>query len=322
MSRKIARAARRWGAPGVLAGSALAVLGRSGWWLADVAAAFAAQWLLAAAAVAVVTGVRRRWGALATALLAAGVHAWGIALPRAPRAEGTPDLVVMMFNAATGNRTPERALDAIVHSGADVVALAEPSDRLLDLVRASPGVAAAYPHREIPDAARGGYRAILSRWPAETIEAWRRDEMGKKIGGRAVRVQTPGGPVLLMLIHPDSPRSAADWARGNAVVERACRFINEELRPQGAPIVLLADLNAAPSSSRSWAVWRSTGLRRCKPLAAPTGTWPAGLPWPAQVAIDDAFVSEGVRVTSWRTIGGTGSDHRAVAVGLDLPGGP
>jgi endonuclease/exonuclease/phosphatase (EEP) superfamily protein YafD len=303
----------------VLAGLAWSMAGLN--WCFDLIANLSAQWLLLSLVFGVWQIVRRRWWAAGLAGCACVLFAASMYVPRAAyRAGLKPTISVLTYNAHTRNTHPEEALGLILESGADVVALMEPSAALLDLIRESEPLRTIYPHRWIPDNARGGFRVVLTRWPQVGPGprwAWRGGGARTGVEGmRVMRVDRPGGAFVLVLVQPESPRSPARWRQGNATLRFATEVVNDRLGTMDLPVVLAADLNGSPTGWRSRYLSKRTGLRRCKPWWVAGGTYPAQLVWPMRVAIDDVWVSEGVSVASWKIVGDGGSDHSAVLVEL------
>ena len=244
---------------------------------------------------------------------------WWMLQGRASRAAGPAaagTLVrVVQSNTRTGGATPEAVLALLGGSGADVVALTEVSSDALERLRIDPEMLLRFPHRDVPPWKLTHTRLILSKWPIVPLVL--RPDLPTGDSRRAirlVRVLHEDGPFVVLLVHPSSPRTPARWREGNELLEAAIDAVRE-LAP-GEPLVVLADLNSTPTGGRSRRLVEALGVDRCKPLLALDGTYPAGLPWPLRVAIDDAWVSGEWKVASWGTIAVPGSDHRAVGVDL------
>lgn len=285
-------------------------------WLADLAANFAAQWCVLGLVLAVWFAGWRRWGCVAACLLAAGLAFAPLRVGRIAPTGGTPDVRLLVVNTFVDSGRPDAAMELVLGSDADVLCVLEPSGALLDAMRASAELHERYPTLEIPDRAGAGWRVVMSRWPMTRLRQSRDDSITAH--GKAWRIETPAGALVASVIHPESPRSAERWREGNGDVRTAIGWVNGRLAQENAPIVLFGDLNATPSGWRSRALFHEAGLRRAKPQWRARGTWPAAWSWPCAVAIDDALVSEGIGVTSWRAVRVGGSDHRAVEIGLAL----
>lgn len=313
--RRVARARRfgRWlegaGCAGAIAAALALPAAGVGWWPDLVAnlGAFAAAGTL----VLLVVGVlRRRWVVVALALGALAVHTLYSVRPRAGETERPADLRLLIHNTHSVNPETQRLTVAVLGHGADVVVLVDVSP---DFVRAMPGLADlfdAYPHmlRRGPVPGLTGWRIVLSRWPLE--------DRGTETELRCV-VARPDRPFALLALHPASPRGGLRWRLGNGLVESA-RDAARALEAEGLPVVVAGDLNSSPTGWRDRLLCAGDGLRRCKPRLALAGTFPAALPGPLRLALDDAWVSSAWRVCSWKSGPAAGSDHASVLVELSL----
>ena len=279
-------------------------------WGFDLIASFSGQALLLT--LLVMPLFARRRVALGLLLACALVHLVYLTPNRAARTNSPPDVLVMIHNTLAVNPDIEGVMDAVVRSGADVCVLVEPNPTLVRALIAG-GVSGVYPHmlRDGPLPDQTPWRIVLSRWPLEDL---RTDDT------LACVVRAPTGDFGVVALHPASPRDVSRWAAGRRLVRHAAEAA-EALRARGLEVVLAGDLNAPPAASRNRALARIAGVRRCKPWGAPCGTFPASLPWPACLAIDDAWVSDGIAVSSWRAGPSIGSDHRSVTVGLSFVSG-
>lgn len=292
----------------------------------DLAAQFAGQAGLLAAGLALWWLWRRRWGASGFALvgvllavlgIASGGRVWRVS----PAAVEASVVRVMIFNAhASDDEAAVRSL--LLDSGADVVGLLEGPAWLMEEFKAGGVWRERFGHYWVSAKADVGFKIVLTKWPQMDVVTGERGAWLTASGGmRQMILDRPegeGGPFAFTLIHPHSPRSAARWAQGN---EHLTGFIDRaraHVGPRDLPHIAAGDLNATPTGSRSLRLWHELGLRRAKPVLRATGTWPASWVWPAQLAIDDVLVPRGARVVSWRAVGGTGSDHKAVVVDVEV----
>ncbi len=276
-------------------------------YLVDLVANLTAQVAIGAGAFALYFLVRRKWAKLGAAALATLLAFAGVfTAPRAPGGSRLPEdtriVRVLTINAYAWNRDPSGLLTLIEQTSADVVAIFEPPHEMLSALRTSDALHAKFPERHLPDGAETGMRVMLSRWPTERLR--KRDlapedaEKNWRSHGRMWRIDGPT-PFIVSMIHPESPRSRAAWAKGNEDIDRADRAFETMLEPLGLPIVLAGDFNSTPSGWRSRELTRRLQLVRAKPWWTPEGTWPATGFWPFRVAIDDVMVSRGVRVIEW-----------------------
>jgi endonuclease/exonuclease/phosphatase (EEP) superfamily protein YafD len=291
-------------------------------WVIDLMANLVAQAGVAALGLGLTACIVRRFRRQAwvwLAIAAACVVSVGLA-PRAPHRSGLAPpaqrVRIGVYNAHPAYTDPAGAIAAVAALDADVVLFTEAPTRLARQITAGalePRFGWSLVRR--PQRGERPWQAAVSRWPLVLLES------PPETDALSFRVERPGSPFVVVGLHPPSPRSARDWADGNAVVGAAARFARG-LLDSGQTVVIAADLNGAPTGYRS-RLLASEGFRRAKPGAAPAGTYPAAWPWPASVAIDDVFVPRGAAVLSWATSDGAGSDHRIVVVEVSMaPGSP
>lgn len=239
--------------------------------------------------------------------------------PRAPfhpRGYGLGEeaLRVVQMNALTPNPHHDEVLRLVSDPAIDILSLIECPVKLSRSIRDDEVLTDL--HRVV--GARNPpftqWILLLSRWP---LEAWE-TPAGLTPGLVAAVVKSPAGPVGVVSLHAAAPWEPPRWRAGNTTI-RGAALVASEMRHAGLPVMVVGDLNATPLSART--TWlREAGLKRCKPLLAPTGTFPSGLPWPLQIAIDDAVVSEEIRVQEWKTFRIPGSDHLGLSMDLVVSG--
>lgn len=288
-------------------------------WPIDLIASFAPQLAALGVVVVIVLALRRaRWAALLALLgVMLGVLSMGVGRADAvPRAARERTVRVLQYNAATTNRHGREAFDMIMASDADVVSITEPPQELLDLVRAEGGKK--YAWTDFPPNAGPGWRLALSRWPIQKIAAVS-DQTFSKMASWVLRIQRPEGEFVFITAHPPSPRTHERWALGRDELEDLAKVVDSSVRPLGLPVIMAADLNSPPSGLRGRLMNERFGFERCKPRTAMTGTYPASMPGPLRLAIDDVFVQKVLGVSDWRTVGPAGSDHMGVCVDVVMP---
>ncbi|MGP1273174.1 MAG: endonuclease/exonuclease/phosphatase family protein [Phycisphaerales bacterium] len=298
-------------------------------WQVDIVANLAAQWLVVGLAGVVAAAVLRRWVSGVVCLV--GVLVLSVVLLGTPRATidahaPGPRLRVLVFNALSQSDRGADQLELILGSGADLVALVEPSQALIDAIRDDPRAAEAYPHFRLPARAGPGFRFTLSRYPLLRGEegfgfAWPevREAFGYH-GTRVARVETPAGPFVFVVVQMRSPRTPPRWSAGNAQVLDTVRGARALRGLVDLPVIIAGDFNGSPTGLRGRLLTTDTGLSHAKPVLRAAGSFPSFLPWPLQTVIDGALVSPGVRVVSWSVLGSAGSDHEALLIELALPG--
>lgn len=239
--------------------------------------------------------------------------------PRAPLS-GSGDsaadeaIRVVQINALTSNPNHDEVLRLISDPEIDILSLIECPIKLSRSIRADKVLT--HLNRVVgpPNPPYTQWILLFSRWP---MDPWESDSASTP-GLVAAVIHTPTGPLGVVSLHASAPWEPPRWRTGNTTIRGAAR-IASEMHRAGLPVMVVGDLNATPLSARtSWL--RNVGLKRCKPLSTPAGTFPSGLPWPFQIAIDDAVVSEEIRVQSWETSRVPGSDHRGVSMELVVLG--
>ncbi len=299
-------------------------------WLADLLVMVCGPWSMAVAIVgacaALMTMLIARWRALrgpaVLMLLSAGVLG-GVLVPGRPlwlpMASDEGDVQVLQVNLhARGSEAHEASLAAIVESGADVVVITEfPQVIWAHLRDASSPLARAYPYMGQRRWVEGRVPGcvVLSRWPMVDVPPPAGPDHEQVY---IARIETPAGVLNVAQIAPPSPRSGGRWRRGGEIALAASRVVGSGEEPWAeGPVVMACDLNATAMGVRG-RVLRSAGLAPAKPWLRMDGTWPSAIPGPMRLTLDDVWVPERVKVTSWRTLTLPGSDHRGVVVGLRL----
>lgn len=297
-------------------------------WLADICGNFSAPLSVISILLACVAVLRRRWIVVCLLLISGAALSWKVF--DAPRAAwvgqgqaGSGIVRVATFNARASNTRGEDLYELLVDLETDVVIVLEAPHELIQIVRNQAGIPGELPHWDAPEPGHWWNVIYLSRWPMSWIEPERGPDFKEYRESVAFRrsfvVHHPEQDFILTILPLESPRTQSRWETGNEELRLFERVVDREFRASGLPIVAGADLNAAPTSFRTRLLTETTGMRRAKPWWALAGTWPAALPGPARVAIDDVLVSSGVGVRAWRCIGtDAGSDHAPVVAEIEL----
>ncbi len=119
---------------------------------------------------------------------------------------------------------------------------------------------------------------------------------------------TATGPVGILAIHPPRPGGARRCAERDA----ALAAVPGLLAPLPPRRIVLGDANATPWSSPFRAMCRAAGLDPATAGHGWQGTWPAGLPWPLRLPLDQVLVTDGIGVPARGTGPDVGSDHLPV----------
>lgn len=281
---------------------------------AELLLQFAGPALTAALLVLVAAALLRRpvaaagFAGVALALAAALAPAWR----GHPPAEGEPLARVYVANLWALNGDIPRIAASVAEADAEVVVLIELGDaaaaRLDEIL-------AGYPHRvSTPrvDRPSGAARSVVaSRWPLEARDA----DLADGLSAVTAEAVLPDGSRLRVLgAHLTRPWPF-QWEHAQArQAERLAARLGEAPRRT----LVVGDFNAVRQGRPVRRLVDEAGLRLAP---AVRGTWPAALPAPLRITIDQALVSPDLVVTR-RTLGrATGSDHRPVIVELAAAAG-
>jgi len=259
---------------------------------------------------------QRRWTLTVLSAVTAGVLL-GSALPGVgvpvrvrPRGEWSP--LLRLFNANLYDANPDVGLIAkeILAAAPDLVALQEVDPDGAARLRRS-GVLARFPYRvtEIRPGASG--IALWSRFPlaesqVQDVGGWPAISATVVLGARRLRLYT---------FHVIAP-----VGEGRARWKAQLRRIDEEIRRERRPLVVVGDFNATryhPSFRRLLSDRLADAHeRRGRGWAT---TWPRNRwPLPPVMRLDHVLVSPEVGVRSVREGVGRGSDHRPIIADLVL----
>lgn len=324
--RRLIVSTAMWTIAGMFALTLVCKALRAHGYLFDMAANMAAHTAWLAALCAIVAASARRFGPSLVLIAVALAHGAWLSTGRAPGAvdPSAPTITILQFNALTVNRNPERIIELLENTGADLVGIVEVPDRTIELIHRSDRLKEKFPYQSAPTLPDEQNKVRLSRYPFEVLDlvdkANPRD-LRQYILGHTAIIDHPAGRFVHALIIPISPRTPSDWIEGTAQLATDLHYLVERVGPMELPWILGVDMNAAPGTDRTDVALRMAQLRRAKPQWAPSGTWPSWLPGPARVAIDDLLVSTGVRVKYWRALQDSyGSDHVPVEAVVTLEG--
>lgn len=296
-------------APLMIAAASLSGVGHR--WV-DILAQFPAPALALTVAAALVLAVTRLYaaavmGALVSALLLIAV--WPQAAPGGPAASPDgPRVRLYAANLYALNDDVRSMRASIAAADADIVVLVEFGEAPAAAIDA---LLEGYPHRQIServvrkqDAVRS---VIASRHPLSP-----RSTEGAERQMIAAVADTPLGPVHVVGVHLTRPWPFQfQWGQ----IIQAQNLI-EHVRGADEPIVLAGDFNSV-ATGRIGRLLRSEG--GLVHAAGWPGTWPASLPGPLRMTIDQVYHSPDIAVASRRLGRPTGSDHRPVIVELARP---
>lgn len=299
-----------------------------GWMLGDIVVAFQAPALVCVVVLGLVALAGERWRAAgligaamvigATPLVRgrSGVTP-GVDLTTAP-APGMLRLV--SYNIHPKNPDWKSDLDEIMSWHPDVIILIEvPADLWRAIVREGKFAGTEWPSFTLRAwvAQSSSPCFVLSRWPVEKLAFKGIPDADRDV--LIARVDRPDGAFMVGTIHPHSPRTLWRWRQGNRQIRTTELALGEAVASEGLAYLGGVDLNSGPGGGRARAL-RGMGLRMSKPLLGGWGSFPAGVPGPLRIQLDDVWRSAGVEVLGWSSPGGLSSDHRPVVVDVRLPG--
>lgn len=275
--------------------------------VADILAQFTAPALAATLVLALAAALLRLkvgtmvGAATALVLLVAVAPQWW---PDGPTPE--PDAPTVRLYAANVyylNGDVARIAKSVSAAEADIVVLIEVG---ADVAPRLDAVLKGYTHRTFSmsmDQTLGASRTLIaSRWPlTETLDA------ADGLHAVATRAQTPLGPINVVGAHLTRP-----WPFENSWGQISqTQALQALLADRPGPTVVAGDFNSVSSARIGRQVRRDIGLH---PAPGFPGTWPADLPAPLGVTIDQVYASRDLAFVSRRLGRPTGSDHRPVVV--------
>jgi endonuclease/exonuclease/phosphatase (EEP) superfamily protein YafD len=286
------------------------------WWAFDLFSHFRLQYLAAAVVLGALALAVRAYPVALACILVALVHGWAVKdlwLGAAPVPPGGAPLRVAAANVLNSNPTPERVLDFVRGSGADLVVLIDArSKRWRPILAAIGGL---YPYRVPEDWREGGQVLLFSREPVVADAVVPPGTAPRPF--LVARLATGAGTPLVVAVHPTSPSptEAVDTRERDLELGR----IADAIEGLAGPVIVAGDFNTSPWSPRFRDLVAATGLRDAALGQGWIGTWPAWF-WPALVPIDHVLVGGPVAVASLRRGPPTGSDHYPLVVDLRLYG--
>lgn len=273
----------------------------------DLLVQFTAPALAVAVVLAGLWALLRLWpaaiagGVIVLALLAAAWPQWS----PGGRTPGSDAAAVRLYSANlwARNTDVEAIAASIAEADADIVVLIELGDAP---AAALDTVLAGYPHRVATpriDRSSGAARSVIaSRFPLEEF-----DRRYDGLHAVAATARTPIGRLSIVGAHLTRPWPFQyQWGQLSQV-----QSLDARLAPLRDPVIVAGDFNSVTTGRVGRMIRDETNLH-----AAPgwPGTWPAALPPPLRITIDQVYVSDRLAVRSRRLGRPTGSDHRPVVV--------
>jgi endonuclease/exonuclease/phosphatase (EEP) superfamily protein YafD len=285
------------------------------WSTFDLFSHFRLQYVILAAALCLGALALGAWPIAAVLAVIALVHGWAIKDlwlgGSAAAASEAPSLRLASANVLDSNPEPQKLLDFVRASDADVLVLVEAQGgRWRDMLAA---IAADYPHRA-PEGWQNGAPVILfSRHPLV------RESVIVPPGGRwpyLSAVLALGEHTLTVVgahTSAPSPKRPSATRRRNLQLGYLATLV-EDAR---GPMVIAGDFNTTPWSPFFRELVTTAGLRNAADSHGYIGTWPSWF-WPAQIPIDHVLVKGPIAVADIRRGPSIGSDHYPVVADLRL----
>jgi len=289
----------------LIAAGAMISFGRS-CWACELLSHFPAQLAAAALVTSVAFAVV---GRLRYIVIPAAVAAWNIGA-LVPFYASVPTMLVpppsdarvirvVAMNVAAENRDSRRVIRFIRATNPDVLLLTEMNGFWVTTLGE---VALDFPFRRLQP--REGHYGIglMSRLPLTALDE-------KPASAHSLVARLPKPRLTIVGTHTFPPFTPHMLVRRNQEFAEIAAFV----RQQREPVVLVGDLNSSSWSPAFQEFLRDAGLRDTRLGRGVQPTWPAWLPM-AQIPIDHALVSPGVRVHGRFVVGRVGSDHLPIVL--------
>jgi endonuclease/exonuclease/phosphatase (EEP) superfamily protein YafD len=272
---------------------------------------------LAAAGVAAIMALRRRWLAMLVLIIGALLAILPSLVPvtATPTASSAAPLTVFSINVEFSRAEAAALEKSIMESDADVVVLVEVGEPLIKEML-SRGLRGQLPYRSptVTSAGDAG-TAILSRYPlvpeghipvANGIVAFDQP---------SVVIDHPDfGLIRVAGVHPYAPvvDGAVKW-RG------ILRSLDSwQAQHHDIPLIMAGDFNATRAHPAFRELARSFNDAAAAAGPLPIPTWPASMPVPALLAIDH-ILARGLVATGWQRIWIPGTDHYGIVATVTSP---
>ena len=287
------------------------------WWGFELVSHFRAQYLGLALLCAGLAAYRRAWrwtslALLCVALTTPDIVSWYV--PRAPRADRSRDVRLLLSNVNAENTRYAGLLDLVRAERPDVVVVQEVS---WAWARELETLASAYPYRKMTSHLGGRGMAVLSALPFEDVSI---AYLGRHtpsvvfptiVAGISVR----GQRVTLVTTHPASPVIPRWFRSRNAQLDGIHRFVQGVKGPR----IVMGDLNMTPWSPYYTRLVQETGLVDARRGFGLLPTWPTPLViGSVGIPIDHCLISPELQVVGIRTGPSVHSDHLPLIVDLAL----
>lgn len=240
-----------------------------------------------------------------------------LTLPPRPGDAPGEKIRILTANVFIANRDTKPFVALLTREQPDIVVMEETRPRFAEAVIGS----GLYPFQSTAELSSTDDKIVFSRYPIR--ESRQLDDLpGQNVERHAMRlvIDSPAGPIVLYAIHPDSPRTPAQWHERNAYFERLAASVRAE--PENAAVVIAGDWNLPAHSPYFRRFFAAIDYRFARPgLWLPVTRFATAL---ARIGyfgstIDHVAVSPAIHVTGWKVGSDIRSNHLPVIVDLALP---
>jgi endonuclease/exonuclease/phosphatase (EEP) superfamily protein YafD len=291
--RRAAHTAARTTCVGAMV-TAILVLLSPWWWPGECAIHW--HWHVAVAAAPGAIILRRWW--LAALISAVIIVAIPGLLPEATQRAPITNSGLRVTSANPGwfNHQTAATADLLLAQEADVLGVVELT---IELQRE---LQDAYPYRVTETVGRLAFGiGLFSRYPIRDAVCL---EVDWSVLINAV-IDTPDGPLRVLVLHPAPPVGSSGFANRNAVLKQASQIASFATEP----VLLMGDLNCSPASPAWRRLLRDAALHPSQSIAR---SWPAPIA-ATGIAIDHILTSEGLALSAITPLRLPGSDHMAIS---------
>lgn len=301
----------------ILSTFAAVVLGSSVW-VADLVSFF---WvgIVAAAAVLLLTSlVVRRLVPMVLGVLGLAIALVPVLrLPAAPDTTDQANLRIITANLFVENTDPTDFLALLAKEKPDVLVTQE-TTQLFQNAIAGTGI---FPFESSKDLRSRNDMKIFSRYPILSESQVRPLDQTTTMRRWPLRLvlDTPGKPLVLYAVHPDTPRTSWQWQRRALYLDTLARSV--EYEPAHSHVIVAGDWNTPPWSSFFRDFFNATGYRLAQSRWWLTGTRISlrlgGISW-LGIPIDHLALSPNIGLADWRAGPKFGSNHLPVVADVRL----
>ncbi len=284
-------------------------------WPTDLIANLRFQVLIAVTGISLLTLMTKQKSLIAISLTCLAIHGFAIVRAYQPIETANPDgdtWAMLTMNVLTSNSDTDSIANAILSADADLVALLEISEDQHDQVM--PLLGERYPFTTFELQERGNFGiGLISRRPLEDAEVF-------QLNSNINSIQVRWNEMAIIATHPLPPMGARKFASRNEHLRLLAQRVAEHRQEKpDMPMIVMGDLNVTPWSPIFRDFQSTSGLHRAACGLGATPTWYArGRRFVYGLVLDHVLISDDLQVHDHRVGASMGSDHRGVAVKLQM----